>query len=296
MTAEVQSIATREQQAASIMALGSRSLTPEQVRLIKATVAKGATDDELRLFLAVCGKTGLDPFTKQIHFIKYKQGAPGSTVTGIDGYRLVAQRSGEYQGQVGPEWCGADGLWREVWLEDKAPAAARVGVWRSGFKEPVWGVATWKSYNAPGPMWSRMPAEMLAKCAEALALRKAFPAELSGLYTAEEMAQAKRADAEPAPVDSPPISDAEVLPDADEPPPPPDEHPQPQPVNGPAYFSKSQNRPVPVRIMQTRHLEAIATKLRGTLMTSDQDEMGNDASTLAAVQAELRRRAEAGER
>jgi phage recombination protein Bet len=175
-------------QAMALAAVGS--WTPEQVALIRETVAKGASEAEFKLFMAVCGRTGLDPFTRQIHFVKYGQ-TPGTTVTGIDGYRLIAQRSGEYQGQVGPSWCGPDGSWLDVWLAAEAPAAARVGVWRAGFKEPAWGVARMSAYKGSGPMWTKMGAEMLAKCAEALALRKAFPNELSGLYTREEMAQAQ---------------------------------------------------------------------------------------------------------
>ena len=187
---ETTALATKQQ--AGINALtGIGAYTPEQVALIKATVAKGASDDELRLFLAVAGRSGLDPFTKQVHFIKYGNN-PGTVVTGIDGYRLIAQRSEEYQGQTAAEWCGLDGVWSTVWLNDAPPAAARVGVWRKGFREPAYGVARWSAYKSAGPMWSKMGAEMLAKCAEALALRKAFPHELSGLYTREEMAQARR--------------------------------------------------------------------------------------------------------
>jgi phage recombination protein Bet len=186
---------SQDQRQQAIDRLGSSSLTPQQAQLIKATVAKDASDDELKLFLAICGKTGLDPFTKQVHFIKYDKTRPGSVVTGIDGYRLIAQRTGAYLGQTGPWWCGKDGQWQEVWLADEPPVAAKVGVMRQGFAGPVFAVARWVAYAAGSPMWKKMGPEMLAKCAEALALRKAFPNELSALYTHEEMQQAQREEA-----------------------------------------------------------------------------------------------------
>lgn len=161
----------------------------EQVDLVTNTIAKGATPDELSLFLYQCERTGLDPFAKQIYSIPRK----GRMVTqiSIDGARLVAQRSGRYAGQDGPFWCGDDGVWRDVWLEAKNPRAAKVIVFLSGTERGTPGVALWNEYSVVGgDMWKRMPTLMLSKCAEMLALRKAFPMELSGLYAAEEMDQA----------------------------------------------------------------------------------------------------------
>ena len=192
------------------------ALTQDQIDLIKRQILtpgkRQVTDDELALFIGQCERTGLDPFARQIYGIyRYDKKAGGEKLTiqvSIDGARLVAERSGKYLGQDGPFWCGDDGEWSDIWLRSERPAAAKVIVRKivGGMVAETPAVAHLSEYmptfqdGNPSGLWGTKPALMIAKCAEMLALRKAFPQELSGLYTAEEMAQA---DHHPAPVVQP---------------------------------------------------------------------------------------------
>ncbi len=176
-------------------------VTPEQVTVIKNTVAVGATDDELKLFIYDCQRRGVHPLDKMIHFIKRGTGdkAKASHQAGIDFMRALAEESGEYRGQKGP------------FFENKVNGdleSATVTVVRKMDNDLVEFTATafWDEYypgDTMGFMWKKMPRVMLGKVAEVAALRKAFPRKLNGLYTPEEMAQADRQTKTSAPVSRP---------------------------------------------------------------------------------------------
>jgi phage recombination protein Bet len=170
--------------------------------LRQSGVDEDCSNAELAAFLHTCQRRHLDPFAGQIVLIGRNDKQKGRKVykaqTTIDGFRLIARRASdragidyEYEGTI---WYDAKGGRHEAWLSAAAPAAARVVVLRNGRRYDA--VARYGAYlqtnykGEPGGQWRTMPDVMIAKCAEALALRKAFPEDLGGLYTAEEMGQA----------------------------------------------------------------------------------------------------------
>lgn len=170
--------------------LAKIEFSEDNIKLIKAQIAPKATDNELKLFLYQAQRTGLDPLARQIYAIhRWMDGSEKMVIqTSIDGFRIVAERSGNYAGQSEPEFV----------MDGNKLVAAKIRVYKfrgENRYEAAVGVAYFDEYKQVKKdgqlmsMWGKMPFTMLAKCAEALALRKAFPQDLSGLYTGDEMEQ-----------------------------------------------------------------------------------------------------------
>ncbi len=160
----------------AIQAVAQGGYSREQIDTLKQTVARGASDAQLALFLEVCRARQLDPFTRQVHW------TPQGIICGIDGFRAIADRTERYV--PGPTQYEMDGA---------SLVAAHVTVRKAvgGTWHDITESAYLVEYAGGSPIWRKMPRVMLAKCAEARALRRAFPADLSGLYAPEEMDQAE---------------------------------------------------------------------------------------------------------
>lgn len=196
--------------------LRPRDYTPEQMALIRRTVAADTTPDEFNMFVEIAKRAGLDPFRRQLYCLVYNKDNPEKRkvafITGIDGFRAVAARNRDYR---------PDDEEPVIVTEDTAkdPATNPHGIVKAIVKAfklgpdnqwyPVVGVANWEEFaplkeiwapNESGKRaptgrfeidrkgnWYRMPKVMIAKCAEAQALRKGWPEDLSGIYSADEM-------------------------------------------------------------------------------------------------------------
>jgi phage recombination protein Bet len=241
-------IATIQPTAALAIRPGQEMWTDKQRAALSVLGIKDATNGDLAVFMHYCQKTGLDPFSRQIYMImrRVKEGdqwvAKQTIQVGIDGFRVIRDRIAarlgvtvEYEDTI---WYDTDGSAHRVWLWEHAPAACAVTVVRDGHRFP--GVVRTASYMAvskngdPVSQWKTQPDHMIEKCAEAFALRRAFPNDLGGIYLEDEMAPAEPAGRQRqqrvtaaeitgngrAPVSVPPAESATPPAPAAEPPPP----------------------------------------------------------------------------
>lgn len=236
---DTQAIATRGA-ARSAIALrpDQTEWTPAQVAALRQLGLEDAPEGDLQVFFHVCQTTGLDPFRKQIHMIARKTKVKRwdeqqrrnvdewinkyTIQIGIDGFRrnghVAAKREGAAIRTDGPYWQGADGGgWQDVWLSDKPPAAAKFVIFRDG--EAHTGIAmyrefvqtsTYEGQTKPNSMWAKMPANQIAKCAEAQAWRRAYPDDFSGMQL-EDAAQVIDSDGSPVHATARRVSAGEIL-------------------------------------------------------------------------------------
>lgn len=210
---------------------GQSTWTPQQLAVLRQIGLEAAEQADIDLFFHVCRTSGLDPFKREIYMIGRKTKITVREVnpdtgnergveryvdkftiqTGINGFRKKAREIAELKGIKvgfeGPLWCGEDGVWRDIWPESKPPTAAKFIVFRDG--EPISFVAHYDEYvqksgnpATPNSMWSKMPRNQTAKCAEAGAIQRAFPDELGSLIF-EDAAQTTVIDADGVEVHQP---------------------------------------------------------------------------------------------
>lgn len=170
------------------------SYDERQREVLKSVLGSDLNDDELDFALINSQRTGLDIFSRQMHV--WKQQGKLIMMTSIDGLRLVARRTGKYSGRSDIQWMGADGIWVDAWIQEGHPLAARCSVRHLDDQEPTTAVALWAEFaqytttdngRVLRNLWKSKPTVMIGKCAEAAALRAAFPAEMSGFYTEDEI-------------------------------------------------------------------------------------------------------------
>lgn len=205
----------------ALQPLRPRDYTPSQLSLVRRTVAKDTNEDEFSMFIEVCRRVGLDPFRRQIYCNVYSKDKPDKRqvvfITGIDGFRAVADRSRAYRPDENEPTIETRDDLVHAETNPKGLYKAVVTVWKAdqwSQWHPIKGVAYWDEFapvedefewvDADGGKrkristgrkklsgkWSSMPHLMLAKCAEAQALRKGWPEDLSAIYAPEEMARA----------------------------------------------------------------------------------------------------------
>lgn len=191
---------------------GTLALRPDQTQFSDEQIAvlrhmgipRQATAADLRVFLHRALALRLDPFAGQIHLVDY--GGKPTIQVGIHGWEAIARDSADESGVSieweDVQWCGPDGVWRDVWLADEPPAAARAVLLRDGRRYPavclyrefvgmkkIYRDKVWTGQWAVNSMWESKPAHMLAKCARAAALRSAFPRQFADVRIPEELGE-----------------------------------------------------------------------------------------------------------
>ena len=179
--------------------LAKQDLSQEDIKILTevGVIPKDCSAELVKLYSRICAETQLNPFRKQIHFIR--RGNSYTIQVGIDGYRSIADRTGLYAGSDDYvfDYLNGDGSINKEPVKATSIVYKLVGGVRCAFSASA-RMSEYKPNDVKMQfMWNKMSHLMLGKCAESLALRKAFPNELSGTYTDEEMQQADVIDISP---------------------------------------------------------------------------------------------------
>lgn len=165
--------------------------------IFKAVKQKFATanaeppDHVVTEFLGYCERHGFAPLENWVYLLPYK--GRFQVVPSINTFRAIAQKTGNYGGVTETFWLTDDGVWIDYWVNTKvAPIAAKKGVYVRGFSQPSWGVANWAEHAKTSPQWQNMPAHMLAKIAERIAIQTAFPLDVGAYHIPEELEEVRQ--------------------------------------------------------------------------------------------------------
>lgn len=192
---------------AALSLVGNQSVSlqfsRDQIELVKRTVAKGSTDDELQMFLYLAQKYGLDPFRKEIWFIKRaKKNADGKydyenaesvIMTSRDGYLKIAQSDPDFDGvksfvvKEGDHF-EIDAMTDQVVHRFGMKRGKIMGAWAIAYhkkRKPVICFVEFDEYKGTGPIWSKYPSAMIQKVAEVFVLKRQY--SINGLVTQEEI-------------------------------------------------------------------------------------------------------------
>ncbi len=210
--------------------MGLKFNADEKKLIRKLSVPEGLEEDHFKWYIYTCEKLELSPLLNQIHLVirtsrykdrdgVWKDGKKTPSIqVGIDGFRVLAERSGEYAGQDAPIYHymvenKEEGGWKmesgQVVPPDGRLVACTITAYRApkgdfSRKYPISSTCYVKEYiqtkkdGTPTVMWNKMNFTMIAKCTEAVNFRKGFPYDLSGVYIAEELAKAAELEQEAA--------------------------------------------------------------------------------------------------
>lgn len=175
-------------------------IEPLMLNVVRTQICPGAPDEVIALYFHRCTKIGADPFGRQLYVARRRQKVNDQwedrwmIETTIDGFRSIAESTAKYDGQDEPVY---------TYDNNGRIVKCSITVYRKDFNRGITATAFWSEYVQTDrngnvtQMWAKMPHNQLAKCCEALALRKAFPRQLNGIYTDVEMEQATVIDVTP---------------------------------------------------------------------------------------------------